>query len=242
MWYYRGMFSIDDKDIRRMEQDLKTFASRAYPFASKNTINQAAFTAQRISRESVKEDLTLRNRFTVQSIQVEQTRTLDVRRQAAVVGSVAPYMETVEFGGVKGKQGKEGTPIATSYAAGQGQNAQPRTRLPRKANTLQNIQLRRNQLKAKTRRQKNLVAVKDAAQSGRKFVFLELSRRKGIFRVTGGKRRPRLKMVWDLTRQSVIVPRNPWLAPAVKQTERAIPGIYQDSLRFQLKRNNLFRG
>lgn len=230
------MFKIDDREIKRLEGDLKAFASRALPFATKNTLNQAAFTAQRTAREDVAKTMTLRNRFTERSIQVEQTRTLNIRQQAAIVGSIADYMEVQEFGGTKSKTGKEGVAIPTAYSAGQGEGAQPRTRLPRKPNKLSNIRLQRSNKGRGSRRQRNLVAIKQAASSGSKYVFLDLGRRQGIFKVTGGKRRPKIRMVHDLSRDSVTIPRNPWLGPAVAATVPKIPRLYAASLRFQVKR------
>lgn len=236
------MFGVDNRDIRELERDLKTFANRAYPYATRQTLNDTAFQAQRIAREDVRNDMVLRNRFTVQSIQVDQARTLAVSRQAATVGSIADYMEDQEFGATKAKKGSEGVAIATSYSAGQGQDAQPRTRLPRKPNKLANIQLQNKRRRGSSRKQRNLIAIKDAAASGNKFVFLDLGRRKGIFRVTGGKRNPKIRMVHDLSNQSVVIPKNPWLKPAFDESLRMLPAFYADALRFQLRRNGLFRG
>ena len=235
------MFGVNNSDIRELERDLKTFASRAYPYATRKTLNDAAFQAQKIARVDVQRDMVLRNRFTVQSIQVDQAKTLQISRQEATIGSIADYMEDQEFGAVKAKGGKEGVAIATSYSAGQGENAQPRTRLPRKPNTMANIQLQRRRKKGSNRKQQNLIAIKQAAASGRKYVFLDLGRRKGIFKVTGGKRRPKIKMVHDMTKESVIIPKNPWLKPAFDESARMLPAFYADALRFQLRRRNLFR-
>lgn len=235
------MFGVDTKSIKQMERDLKTFASKAYPFATRKTVNDAAFQAQRIARTDVKDNMTNRNRFTVQSIQVEQTRTLRVSRQASVIGSTADYMEDQEFGAVKSKTGKEGVQIATSYSAGQGENAQPRTRLPRKPNRMASISLQKRRKKGGSRKQQNFIAIRQAAATGRKFVFLDLGRRKGIFRVTGGKRRPKIKMVHDMTKQSVVIPKNPWLKPAFDEAASMLPAFYADALRFQLRRRNIFR-
>lgn len=236
------MFRIQDRDVKRLENDLKAFQRKALPFATRNTVNQAAFTAMREARQNVGDDMVERNRYTRQSIRVEQARTLAISRQAATVGSIADYMADQEFGATQVKTGKEGVAIPTSYSAGQGRDAQPRTRLPRKPNKMANIQLRKRSKKGASRKQQNLIAIKTAAENGHKYVFLDLGRRKGIFRVTGGKRRPKIQMVHDLTRQSVTIPRNPWLFPAVERTKPQVQRLYADSLRFQLRRHNLFRG
>jgi hypothetical protein len=235
------MITIDDRELKEFEADLKTFARRAFPFATKSTVNGLAFKARSIAQEGLKRDLVLRNRFTVQSVQVDQTRTLDVRRQAAAVGSIAPYMEVQEFGGIKTKSGSEGVSISTGYSAGQ-ENAKPRTRLPRKANKLENITLKKRRGKRISRKQQNLLAIKQAAASGSKFIFLDLGRRQGIFKVIGGKRRPKIKMVHDLTSQSVVIPKSPWLLPAVTEAQLSGPEIYKKALAFQLKRQGLFKG
>lgn len=236
------MFKIDDKEIIRFTNHLERFSSKAVPFATRNTLNNVAFTAQKISRNNVRGSMVQRNRFTVQSIQVDKAETLDISRQSSTVGSIAPYMHDQEFGATQIKTGKEGVSIPTAYSAGQGMGTRPRTRLPRRANKLASIQLKKRRKKGATRGQRTFIAVREAAASGRKFVYLDLGRRKGIFRVVGGKRKPRIKMVHDLTRQSIVVPRNPWLEPVVDEVSKLLPGMYRESLLFQIKRNRLFRG
>ena len=249
MGYPVDMFKIDTQEIKNLESDLKTFASRAFPFATKQTMNRSAFEAQKTIKRVISVKMIERNKFTGRSIQVDQTRTLNVNRQAAVVGSTADYMEDQEFGGVKYKKGKEGTAIPTAYSAGQGMNAEPRTRLPRRANTLQNIQLQRRRGKARSRKQRMILAVRSAVDTGYRFVFLDLGRKKGIFRVVGGSRGTKrgwpkgakIRMVHDLTEQSVVIPKNPTFKPSVERTQSLMPGFYRDALIFQLKRNKLFR-
>ena len=235
------MFVVNTDDIRNLEADLKTFKRKALPFATRKTLNDSAFAARAIAQADIRESMVNRNKFTAQSIRVDQARTLQISRQAATVGSTAPYMEDQEFGATKAKKGKEGVQIATSYSAGQGQGAQPRTRLPRKANTMAAIKLSKRRNKASNRKQRNIISIRQAATSGRRFVFLDLGRSKGIFKVTGGERRARLKMVHDMSNNSVVIPRNPWLAPAFEEAKRMQPAFYADALRFQARRHGLFR-
>ena len=236
------MLRIDDKDIKKFERELKAFAHKAYPFATKNTVNTAAFTAQKLARRDVEIKMIQRNKFTIQSIQVDQARTLDVRRQEAVIGSTAGYMEDQEFGATKVKRGAEGVAIPTTYSSGEAMGASIRKRVPRAANKLQAIKLRRQGKRGATRKQQNLIAIKEAAISTRKFIFLDLGKKKGIFKVVGGKRKPKIRMVHDLTEQVVTIPRNPWLKPVVDTVALQIPGMYKKALAFQLKRAGLFDG
>lgn len=234
------MITVDDKQIKKFERDLKTFASRAYPYATRHTVNSSAFKAREIAQDNVRENMVTRNKWTERSIQVGKTGTLNVQRQAALVGSTAEYMETQEFGGTETSSSGKGVAIPTSYSAGQ-EGQRPRTRLPRRPNKMAAIQLRKQRKRGTSRAQQNFIAVQEAAASGTKFLYLDLGRRRGIFRVTGGKRKPRIKMVHDLTRSSVAIPKNPWLAPAVAEAEKFIPGFYRDALKFQLQRQRIFR-
>jgi hypothetical protein len=238
------MFTINSKDIKRLESELKTFAKRAFPFATKNTVNRAAFQAQRSWQHEIKDKLTTRNQFTAKSIRVEQTRTLNVRQQAAIVGSVAPYMDEQEFGGTKHSGGKHGVPITTSYHAGQ-EGARPRTRLPPRKRQLVGIQLRKSKQgrggKRLSRKQRNMVKIRQAAESGSKYVYLDLRRGEGIFKVIGGRKKPRIKMLYDLSRKSVLIPATPTLGPAVAATKRAIPLLYKAALTEQLRRRGIFK-
>lgn len=230
------MFEINDKEIKELEADLKTFAHRAYPFATKNTINVAAFSARSYAQENIRESMVTRNKFTERSVRVDRAFTLNVSRQISTVGSIADYMELQELGGTKTKPA-----IPTSYAAGQTEGTSPRTRLPRRANKLSNIKLRRKRKRGLTRRRQNAIRVRAAAQSGHKYVFLDLARGKGIFKVIGGKRRPRVKMIYDLSRKSVRIPKRPWLRPAMLKSQQEIPEVYKESLMFQLRRQGLLR-
>lgn len=235
------MIDVDIKDVKRYERDLKTFAHRAFPFATKETVNRSAFQSQKFVKKDLKSRFILRNQFTLQSIQIDQAKTLNVSRQVALMGSTADYMEDQEFGGTRIKKGRKGIPIATSYAAGQGLSRNPRTRLPIKANKLKNIILKRRKRQSGSRKLRNLIAIKQAASSGNKHLFLDLGKKKGIFEVVGGEREAKLRMVWDLTEQNVTIRKQPSIKPAVDRTIPLILGFYKESLIFQLRRFNLFR-
>ena len=62
------MFGVNTRDIKDMERDLKTFAKDAFPFATRKTVNDAAFQTQRIARVDVREQMVNRNRFTEAAI------------------------------------------------------------------------------------------------------------------------------------------------------------------------------
>ena len=236
------MLTVDDDRIKQFESDLKTFAARAYPFATKNTLNQAAFSAREGYVANARSQMVLRNKFTESSMQVEPVRGLNVGRQQAIVGSTARYMEDQEFGGVRHKSGKIGVPIPTTVASGEGEGVQPRRRMVPRSRRLGNIALRNKGMKAPSTKQKNFIKVKETAKSGRRFVFLDHAKHPGIYRVTGGTKNTEVELMWDMSKKSINIPRNPMLFTAFEDAERVMPFLYEQALIFQLKRQGLFRG
>lgn len=232
------MFEINDRDVKKYEQDLKNFAAQALPYASRAMLTRAAFDARKNAQGLIRGNMVTRNNFTAGSVRVEKATSLAINRQEAIMGSVADYMETQEFGGMVTGGGKY-QPIPTSYAAGQGRGAK-RTKLPRKPNRMQSIQLRKRSGAGLSRKAANQAAIAQAAGGGNKYVFLDLGRRQGIFKVTGGKRKPKIQMVWDMTRRSVRVPATPTIGPAAQATQRVMPRLYAEALVQQLQRRGIF--
>lgn len=240
------MIDVDLRDVERLERELLFFARRSYPFAVRKTLNDLAWQTRKNYQEQISQKLITRNQFTMRSVLVDRATGVSVPRMRSVAGSIAPYMDIQEFGGVdRGGPGKN-KPIATGYSAGQ-EGQIPRTRLPRKPNKLQNIRLNRRRRVPKTRKQALLYHVQDAVVFGPRVFYFDFGRRKGIFRVVGGARGfkrgwPRgakLKMLWDLSNPTVNIPSTPMLAPAVTDSISRADYIYSRALAEQLSRRGL---
>lgn len=211
------MFKFDDGQIVEFER-LLLATPKAFRFAERNTINDMAFEAQRQGKENARNQMTLRNKWTEGSIKVERARKLT---DPAITGSEQSYMRDQEFGGTNTKAGGIGVPIATTYSSGE--TGRTRKKLPRARNTLRRVRLGKGKLQGMTTKQRTLVAVRVAVETGRRFIYLDKGVRKGIYRVEGGRaggrsrgwpKGAKLRMVYDLSRPSTPIPRNPWLRPA----------------------------
>lgn len=240
------MLDVDDKQLKQYEKDLQTFARSAFPHATKATLNKAAFETRKGAQMNIRWNMVNRNRFTEQSVQVEMARGLLVEAQQAVVGSTADYMYRQEFGGQASKGGKYKAAIPTSYAAGQ-DGAQPRTKLPRKVNTMQQIQLRKRLGTSVSRRQYAFLSGLIAAREGDKFVFIPGATGSdgGIYRVWGRDKKRgqfrgiKMKMVWSMRKAPTRTPRNQWLAPATDDARGRMRTYYRDALLYQLQRHGV---
>ena len=234
------MIAADMHEVERLADHLERFAKRAIPYAARASLTSSAFEAREAWTKQLGAELTLRNTWTKRSLRVEKARSLDLRRMEAVVGSTADYMRKQELGGRERKRGKHGVPIPTSVASGEGRGAKPRRRVVRRPNRLASIQLRTVR-SIKSRRQRNAATISRAKRAGKKYVFLDLERSKGLFRLAGGKRRPKVDMIWDLSRPAVRVAPNPTLGPALAAVEPLLLRIHLRSLREQVRRNGLFK-
>lgn len=237
------MITFDSRDIRRLERDLSDFAASAVPHAVRNGMNAQAFAGKRLWGKEIRSEMVNRNRFTAgAAIQVQRATGLRVDSMEAVLGSIAPYMADQEFGATHRKQGKHGVPIPSSFSAGQAYKSTPRRRPIRKKNWLQNVRLENRSRGRANRARANLIAVKEAAASGRGYVYLETRpNRRGIYQVLGNPRRAKIRLVYDLSRESVDIPRTPTLAPTVDAVRKRAPALYRAAMIDQLKRRGLFR-
>ena len=247
--------TFDDRQLKKFERDLKLFANKAYPFATRQTLNDAAFTARKFTQLNIQNDLITRNPFTVRSIQVERARGLNVDRQQSEVGSIAPYFPIIEFGGTETSPGKEGLAIPTAIGAGETKGARPIRKAPSRTKRFSNLKLTRGKRKPKNRKQATLFAVQDAVQGGKskRTIFLDLGKTKGIFRVVGGRKRAKgpktgwpkgakLEMLFDMSHRTVNIPAHPVMGPAVDDVVKLMPNFYRSALIKQLKRQSLFNG
>lgn len=233
------MIEVKFRNLDRLVRDLKTFAEKAVPHAVRNSLNRQAIATRKEWGKQVRKEFTLRNKWTERTLMVERVRgTNDPGRMFAVVGSTAPYMATQEFGGTKRGGGKHGAAVPTGYAAGQ-MGARPRTKLVRGPHKLGRITLAKG-AKRGNRRQRNAIAMAQARRRGSKFVFLELERKKGLFRLTGGKRNPQVRMVWDTSRKSLRIPKAPTLQITLKRMQPSLEAIHAGAFKQQLERHKIW--
>lgn len=230
------MITLEDRKIKNFEKTLDRFTKDGFPRATQFALNEAAFNSSKSAKRIIDENLVIKggkkSNPAIHGVQFSKTKSLDVRQQETKVGHVAAFWPVQEFGGIVHKRGSEGVAIPTGAAAAQA-GTKHRTKQVRPTNRLSKIRLSRGALRAKTRQQKNAIAIRQArAGGGPAHVFLDLGRRKGIFRVTKRK----IVMLHDLTRASVRIQPSPAIHPAAERQEQFIPENYERALKFQLRK------
>jgi hypothetical protein len=234
--------TIDVKLVgyKKLEQDLGTFAKKAVPYAARNGLNGSAFALQDEWRGEVRRTFTLRNQYTVRSIQVDKAQGLDLRTMQAVTGSVAPFMSDQEEGAtVHGKAGKKAIPGPA--AAGQAPGGK-RTRKVRVGLRLSSITIDQPSTQGYGKRRANAVAIAVAIRKGERFAML--NRRKGggrgLFEVRGNKRGARVRLLYNMSKRSVRVPAAPTLQRSIKRAQYRFERAHYQALLYQLKRWKVF--
>lgn len=225
----------DVKDVLRYEDELDRLG-RGVPYAIRNTVNDLAFQTRTGALDHIDEHMITRNTWTKRNVQVERA---DLRNLTSKIGSPLDYMETQESGGVRVSKGKHGAPIPTTTASGEPETAKPRRRTVRRPNKLSMIKLNGVRRHGRTRKQRNAIAISHAARGhNRRFAYLDLGRRKGIFKVMGRRTKPRIRMVHDLTRKTLVIPKEPWLSKPTSRigTQTNTLRLYKRRLLEQLER------
>lgn len=231
------MLAVKWNGVGEMIGDLKAFAHKAVPFASRNAVNTTAFEAMRQWRGEIKRSFVLRNQYTERSIRVEKAQGgRGGGRIEAVVGSLAPYMSTQEFGGtVSGKSGKKAIP--GPVAAGQPPGAK-RTKMVRAGSRMSRLKIQR--IRTTNKRQYNAVAIAMAKRRGQKVAVLHRpGGGKGVFEIRGSKRKPNPLLLYDVSRGSVRVEATPTLQRTLRRMDARIPRIWFDAVLAELKRHRI---
>jgi len=239
-------FDVQDEQILKLEQKLKWLAKDAVPFATLKTLNQAVAVVQGRVKATLPKKFTLRNQWTAGSIQIRKARGLDIDRQAAQVGSTALYMAEQEEGFTRRGRGKHGYPVPTAYAGGEGA-AKKRTRPIRKAFRMSSIRLARVPRGGLSREQRNVIAVKEAIATRKRFAYLDNGRDKGIYKITGGRSTKKSgwpkgatpHLVWSLSRKVIMTKPHRWFGYHLDRVNEFVPTLYRRALANQLKRLNI---
>lgn len=227
---------VDTSELRKLEKDLSTYASRALPYAVRETLNRQAFESQRDWRRLAGKTMILRNGWTTRSIQVAKAKSLDLRSMQAIVGSAADYMATQEEGEMQGKKGRHGVPIP---AAAPGARKQ-RKRNPSGPNKLKTIKLLP---RVSGHRSRKVSAAFEMAKrrGGSQYAYLELGKgKRGIYRLSyRATGRSSLKKVWDLSKSRVTIKANPTMQRATAQVVPLSDGYYREAMLTQLRRHRI---
>lgn len=220
-----------------MQRELEQLARRGVHYAARETLNGLAFAGRRIWQDEMSSSLTLRNAFTQRRALVERAQGSRMADMEATLGHTEDYMRRLEFGiGERARRG--GLAIPTETAAGQAKGSLPagRKRAVRPSLVIRALGKIKRQGRSVPRKARNVRAVREAIRNGSRLAYLELDRRRGIYKIMGGKKRPQIRKLYDLTRRAVPLPRVPTLQRTLKLALLQGPAIGLAAIQRQLDR------
>jgi len=250
------MIKVDTKQIIKYERMLHAMGTRGAAYALRDTTNDLAFTTMDRSRRELPGNFTLRTPWTKRSISFRKAKSLT--RPVSHAGSTEGYMGTQEEGGVRNPTaGNKTVPIPTAFASNEAPGRK-RLKPPTSRKKLKNIEIPDGQ-KSDGGPKANARAVQAAAYGSNKFVYLKRtgrgskkSRRSrrakkdvkknqtGIFKVMGsrGWKNRELRMVHQMEKPSVRIPKKEWLDPAARYAVKRTLVFHRGNLQRQLARAN----
>lgn len=229
--------AITLRGIDEMQEELERIAKRAVPFAARDALNGLAFAGRKIWQEQIASSLTLRNRFTERRALVERVATYRMADMEATLGHTEEYMRRLELG-IGERARRSGIAIPTEHASGQAKGSLPggRKRMVKKAFVTRALGKIRRQPKSLNRKARNARAVARAIKDGSRLAYLELPKKRGLYRILGGRKAPQIRKLYDLTRRSTPRPRVPTLQTTIEKTVPLGPGLAFAALSRQLER------
>lgn len=238
--------TVDLVKFRLYSRLLENFARKSVPFAAKSALNEIAFDARKEwATKQIPEAFTLRNTWTARGVRVDKAQGRTIAGMQSKVGSIREYMLEREEGDTQTKRGKHGVAVPTTGASGQPKKAK-RTKAVRPQNYLNAIQVARSV--SGTRKRRNVVGVMMALKTGG-VAYLEMRKslkgdlqgglRKGLFRVTGGKRRPKLRLLYDLTKSTVTTKPIPTLERTVDAVRPRFLKAHVKAMHAELVRHKM---
>jgi hypothetical protein len=229
------VFKIDAKGLEKFAKQLGDLGKDGFRHAVRNALNTAAAKTRERYVGQQGQRLVVRNTWTARGSQYTKAGMGPIGSMQSIAGNTRDYMRDVEEGGTETAKRKH-IPIPTAASAGQ--SGAQRTRPIRRTNYMAAIQLRQAKPRnaSGSRAQANLVAVKAAAKAGRRFVLLERRQGPYIAQLTGGRRRLRVRMIYDLSRKEVRWKPHAVLGAAVAEVAPQLGAIGVAELEKQAKR------
>jgi hypothetical protein len=234
--------NIEIRGLDEMQAELEQLAKRSIPYAARETLNSLAFAGRKIWQEQLASSLTLRNAFTQRRALVERASGSRMPQMEAILGHTEDYMRRLEYGiGERAKRG--GVPIPTETAAGQAKGTlrSGRKRPVRKALIIKFLGKIKRQSGGLSRKARNARAIVEAVRNGTRLAYLEMQHKRGIYKITGGRKSPHIYKLYDLTRRAVPLPRIPTLQRTIDLALLQGPDLALAAIQKQLDRAKAHR-
>jgi hypothetical protein len=223
-----GSVTVTLAGLDEMQRALEKLAKRGLATAARETLTGMAWAGRPIWQGRLASANILRNQFTARRVLVAPATGSSMRDMTASLGHVSDYVAELERG--EGDTAR-GSAVPIPEAAARGGD---RKRLVRKASKLSTIGRLPTKRPGKSMRARNAFALRKAIKGGKRLAVLEGAHSVGIFKVTGRKKL-KVKKLWDLSHREVSRPRRPTLEATVRDVHALAPAIAHRAMSKQLR-------
>jgi hypothetical protein len=223
--------AVDLKGLDEMQSALEQLSKKGLAAAARETLTQCAWQGRRIWQGNLEQANILRNKFTLSRVLVDPARGSSLRGMEARLGHPSQYVADLEEG--KGDRARGSAVPIPELAARTGSD---KKKVVSKPNKLAAIgRLAKGKPRGSTHKQRNAQALRVAAKAGKKLVVLEGPRSRGIFRLLGGRKKLKVRKIWDLSHRTVSRPQRPTLQRSIDAALQLAPAIAERAMQKQLE-------
>jgi len=224
------------KHERQFIQKLNDFPA-ANKEATKNALNTAAALSRKNAVKNIRNDFTLRNKFTERNIQFDKVQSSSADEMMSVIGATqkVPYMKTQDEGGVKLKKGKSYALASRQARDGSDKN------VINKMNYMQHIIRRGIRQGQPSKRGKAISRGRKGNAVAQMYIAnknnLVIVRGNKIFSVPHFEKRGRdhvianTKLLYTLRRESINIKKTEWLKRAIYKPSQDLERIYISQIK-----------
>jgi hypothetical protein len=216
--------------LDEMQAALEQLSKKGLAAAARETLTNCAWEGRRIWQGNLEQSSILRNKFTQSRVLVDPARGSSLVGMEARLGHPSQYVADLEEG--KGDTARGSAVPIPELAARTGGDKRKLVGRPNKLATIG--RLSKGKGRGGTHQQRNAGALRMAAKQGKKFVVLEGTRSRGIFRVLGGRKHAKVRKLWDLSHRTVTRPKRPTLQRTLDATLQLAPAIAERAMQKQL--------
>lgn len=231
-------WGLEGKQLMKFSRAIQNFGEKQFPIINGMALNRTAFETRKEYVKIVERRFTLRNKWTVKTIQFNKVRGLNPNTQESSVGSTADYMADQEFGSVKKATGKKGVAIPTTTASFESFGTKPRKKTVSRSRRRGSIRLTRATVKAHNRKQHVVETIRAVSAKGSgNYAYLPIQGAKGIYRITGKGAKAKIKMIYSLSKKTIPIKKAPSLGPAVNNIIPRMPSYYKEAAEKRMNKS-----
>lgn len=219
------MFKAKTNKLKKLK---KILSPAMYAKIVRATLNDQAFEARRVAQQQIlPRTFTLRNKFIVNSVRIKKSPKRKLARLVALMGSINPALRKQEKGATINE------PRIPATFSRISKSPEKKVRAAMRVNKLGDLP-KPSDMRGNSLHSKNVALLRRMSRTKDKRAFIIRGHRKirkGIYKLHGGGKNPRLRIIHDLSKKRVRLKRRRWLLPSARPIRKLYFPLFQKNFR-----------